>query len=120
MLENKEIVWYALRATYSRVINAKKILDDDDVENFIPQHYQIQKTKNGHNEKVLVPFLKDLIFVRSTQEKIKEEKSKIPYLLYITKREGDRNRPIIVPDREMNNFIDAIKVFNENLIFLKP
>lgn len=120
MQKKEETVWYALRATYGRGLDAKTILDNDSVDNFIPQHYQICTTKNGHKERKLVPFLKDLIFACTTSQKIKEEKAKIPFLLYITKKENGSTKPVIVPETQMQQFIEVIETFNEQLIFLKP
>lgn len=117
--EKDTIQWFAMRATFCRELNAKQLLDDLNIETFVPMHYEI-RIKNRRKSKVLVPVIHNLIFVHTTRPVIQEIKARVPYLQYITHPEEGRNTPIIVPDRQMEQFIAVCGTFDEQLIYLPP
>ena len=117
--EKDIIQWFAMRATFCRELNAKQLLDDLNIETFVPMHYEI-RIKNRRKSKVLVPVIHNLIFVHTTRPVIQEIKARVPYLQYITHPEEGRNTPIIVPDRQMEQFIAVCGTFDEQLIYLPP
>ena len=51
-LEDEEVpVWYAMRATYNRGMDAKTLLSDEKIECFIPMHYELVEgtaVRNGY------------------------------------------------------------------------
>lgn len=65
--------WYPMRVTYGREMKVKGELDRLGLENFVPMTFKmVESLKDGNTElqKTLVPAITNLIFVRSTQERI--------------------------------------------------
>ena len=84
--------WYAVRVTYSRELFFKEYLDAAGIENYIPMRYEYVVRKERRLRK-LVPAVHNLVFVRSTRERMDEIKNEpgmnIPIPLY----HGPRNPP---------------------------
>ena len=97
--------WFAIRVTYSREMALKEYLDRCRMESFIPMSYK-EVIKGERKVRKLVPVIHNLVFVRSTREKLDEIKRdislKVP-IRYIMDRET--RRPLVVPDRQMHSFI---------------
>ena len=69
--------WFPMRVTYQREMKVKAELDRLGIENFVPMRYKVMESQNdGDTElrRVLVPAINNLIFVRSTQERLSELK----------------------------------------------
>ncbi len=116
-LVNEEIQWFAMRTTYHRELEAKRLLDERNVENFIPMAYR-KSASTG--KKRLVPVIHNLIFVRTTTSRMQELKSPscIPQLQYMMDR--IRGRKIIVPENQMRQFIAVTGTYDETLRFFGP
>ena len=101
--------WFAIRVTYSREMALKEYLDRCRMESFIPMSYK-EVIKGERKVRKLVPVIHNLVFVRSTREKLDEIKRdislKVP-IRYIMDRET--RRPLVVPDRQMHSFIYLIR-----------
>ena len=67
--------WFPMRVTYSREMKVKRELDRLEIENFVPMKYQLKDADTVHPRRELVPAINNLIFVRSTQERISGLKS---------------------------------------------
>lgn len=113
-------IWFAMSSPFNRELKAKQLLDERGIENFIPMHYQVLQKKDGKKSRELVPSIHNLIFVRTTRRIIQEVKSQIPFLQYITWSEQGKNLPIVVPDKQMQQFIAISNTHNEQLVYLKP
>jgi transcription antitermination factor NusG len=117
MYTHENAVWYAMRAIFHKEMEVKKLLDKENIENFIPMRYSLA-TKNGRKVRVLIPAVTNLIFVHATPIALKEVKKKNGYLQYIV---NSRNKEkIIVPDEQMKRFILVASSCSEKLIYLKP
>lgn len=113
-----DIYWYALRVTYSRELIFKEYLDSEAIENFIPMHYEYV-TKGERRVRKLVPVVHNLVFVRSSRDRINLMKDVLSLpIRYIMNKET--NRPIIVPERQMRNFIAVAGTNEEQLVYLEP
>ena len=66
LLQREEIHWFPMRITYNREMKIKGLLDELNIENFIPLRNVYINTRNGKKKK-LVPAIRNLIFVRSSQ-----------------------------------------------------
>lgn len=113
-------VWFAMSAPYGRVLKAKALLDSKAVKNFIPMKYEMLCDKAGNKTRKLVPAISNLIFAYTTKETIQSIKQNVPFLQYLIKREDDRNLPIIVPDKQMEQFIKVCETHDEKLLYLAP
>lgn len=117
MSSSEKMQWFAMRATYRRGMQIKSLLDKKGISNFIPMRYEIRE-KNGRKKRELVPVIRDLVFVRAVQSELQWIKDRNPYLQYmIDIRNG---RKIIVPDKQMRDFIAVAGTYNEHLIFFSP
>ena len=55
-----------MRATYRRGMQIKGLLDQKGINSFIPMRYEIH-LKNGRRRRELVPVIRDIVFVHTTQ-----------------------------------------------------
>lgn len=117
--------WYPMRVTYGREMKVKGELDRLEIENFVPMTYRVVDTQGGGEtdlQRELVPAISNLIFVRSTQERITELKrtnvllEPLRYMLDYTSGDG----PVImtVGEREMENFMRVATKTDDSVMFL--
>lgn len=107
MLNNNE-QWFAMRATYKREMLAKDYLTSKGFEVFIPMKTVIKVVK-GIKRKLSVPAINALIFVYAQKEMLQQAKWGMEYLQYITRKEDGKNVPIVVPQRQMEQFIQVVQ-----------
>ena len=112
-----------MRVTYHRELKIKKSLDEINIENFIPMHYEIVNTKDGR-KRMLVPAIHNLIFVRSTQEVLtalkmtRKEFEPLRYIMRVSRTEEKAKEIIRVPDKEMEDFIRVASVQDDSIMYL--
>ena len=112
-----------MRVTYQRELKIKACLDELGIENFVPMHYEV--TGNGDNGKIaLVPAIHNLIFIRTTQEKLTDMKMtnrELTPLRYMMKpsEDGKSQQIIRVPNRQMENFMRVASVGDDQVKYLK-
>ena len=113
----EEIEWFAMRVTYRRELEVKRLLDEKGVENFIPMKYE-KSARTGR--KRLVPVIHNLIFVRATASQIQEMKKPtcIPLLQYMMDQR--LGKKITVPEKQMRQFIAVTGTYDETLRFFGP
>ncbi|MCD8182562.1 MAG: UpxY family transcription antiterminator [Bacteroides sp.] len=120
MNKDAQLSWYAVRVTYSRELVLKQYLDDENIENFIPMHYEYIMKKERRVRK-LVPAIHNLVFVRSTRTRMDEIKTNsglnVP-IRYIMNRET--HQPVIIPDAQMRSFILVAGTYDEAVIYVEP
>lgn len=105
-----------MRATYSQELKSQKILEQLNIESFVPLIYKVVN-KGGKKIKILAPTLNNYIFIRGTAKDIYEAKTRISYLRYIM---DYSNNKIIVPDEQMQNFIRVASVNDNRSIYFTP
>ena len=111
-------VWYAIRVTYHRELKVKEDLDARGITCFVPMQYR-REERHGVMIKRLVPSVHNLIFIHITPSGMKEYKATTDLpIRYMMNRET--HKPIIVPSREMDNFIKVAGTYEEKLIYLNP
>ena len=116
--EPEEKVWYAIRVTFNREMKVKDDLDLRGIESFIPMKY-VMGTRRGRRVKKLVPSIHNLIFFHVEPSLMKEYKAttKMP-IRYIMN--PATKKPVVVPEREMNNFIAVAGTYEEQLEYITP
>lgn len=112
--------WYAMSATFGRALKAKEFLESRSVRCFIPMKYEIIGDGMHGKKRQLVPAISNLLFVNTTRSCIQSLKSEVAYLQYLTRPEGVRRVPIVVPERQMEQFIAVCNTYNEKLVYLNP
>ena len=118
-------MWFPMRVTYQREMKVKAELDRLGIENFVPMRYKVVERQNdGDTElrRVLVPAISNLIFVRSTQERLSELKQTnevLEPLRYMMDRTAVGEHAIMtVADREMENFMRVASRTDDSVMFL--
>ena len=124
MLDPKRTYWFPMRVTYGRELTIKEFLDNANIENFIPMHYEFTEHK-GERKKELVPAVKNLIFVRLTQKRLTEMKMydrNFEPLRYIMRESNidSLHEIMTVEDDAMDNVLKVAKEPTENVFFLSP
>ena len=110
--------WYALRVSYSRELKVQERLNSQGIRTFVPMMWK-KKEVDGRTVKVLMPAVNNLCFACSTRERLRDfiasygEKSPVHFIW----NRATRN-PIIVPDRQMNDFMQVASTLDEDLIYL--
>lgn len=113
--------WFPMRVTYNRELRVKERLDELGIENFVPMCYRIVLCGEDRQRK-LVPAIHNLIFVRTTQENLtylKYNDGELAPLRYMMRNRLIENgcaEIIVVPDRQMENFIHVCRAGNEKQI----
>jgi transcription antitermination factor NusG len=117
--------WFPMRVTYQREMKVKAELDRLGIENFVPLRYKVVEAQNdGDTElrRVLVPAINNLIFVRSTQERVRELKRRnevLEPLRYMMDHTATCEHTIMtVADREMENFMRVASRTDDSVMFL--
>ena len=117
--------WFPMRVTYQREMKVKAELDRLGIENFVPMRYKVVESQNdGDTElrRVLVPAINNLIFVRSTQERMSELKRRnevLEPLRYMMDYTASQEHAIMtVADGEMENFMRVASRTDDSVIFL--
>lgn len=109
-----------MSATFGRALKAKDFLESRSVRCFIPMKYDVVSDGKHGKERRLVPAISNLLFAHTTRDRIQALKSEVGYLQYLTRPEGTRRIPIVVPDHQMEQFITVCNTYNEKLVYLNP
>lgn len=113
------ICWYAMSVPYNRVLKVKSMLDEAQIECFVPMRYEV-RTIQGRKIRQYVPAISNLIFVHTTDSRLKLFKQTTTYLQYLVRSVDGISRKIIVPDFQMEQFIRVCHNDEGRLLFLKP
>ena len=114
--------WFPMRVTYGREMKVKGELDRLGVENFVPMTFKVVDVNCEEFHRELVPAINNLIFVRSTQERISglkrsnEVLEPLRYMMDLTAEEA--HVIMTVPDRQMDNFMRVATKTDESVMFL--
>ena len=123
-MENSEMSWFPMRATYSRELILRDELDRLGIETFLPLRHKRVETESGE-EMRQVPAVHNLIFVHSTQERISELKhsyKSLEPLRYMTRpsENGHENTIIRIPESQMSSFLQVASFnYDERVVFLE-
>ena len=114
--------WFPMRVTYQREMKVKAELDRLGIENFVPMRYQVVDGDTDRPRRELVPAISNLIFVRSTQERIsglKRSNEVLEPLRYMMDRTASRAHTIMtVADGQMENFMRVASRTDDSVMFL--
>ena len=115
-------VWFPMRVTYSRELKIKAELDRLEIENFVPMTYRLIDDGTDNPHRKLVPAINNLIFIRSTQERISHLKSSnetLEPLRYILDQTAQKAHTIMtIADRQMENFMRVASRADDSVMFL--
>ena len=115
-------IWFPMRVTYSRELKVKAELDRLGIESFVPMTYKVVDADTDNPYHKLVPAINNLIFVRSTQERISGLKSSnevLEPLRYMLDQTAQQPHTIMtVPNRQMENFMRVASRTDDSVMFL--
>ena len=116
--------WYVFRASYGREDKASDYIVEDGTYVYIAKRY-VRKSVNGKQKKVLETLIPNLLFVYTTEDKAKEyvkDTHSLSYLTYYYNHfeldDDQKNPPLTVSCKEMENFIIATCNNSEHLKFV--
>lgn len=116
--------WYVFRASYGREDKASDYIVEDGTYVYIAKRYS-RKSVNGKQKKILETLIPNLLFVYTTEDKAKEYIKDTPALSYLTfyynhfeLDDDQKNPPLTVSYKEMENFIIATCNKSEHLKFV--
>lgn len=116
--------WYVFRASYGREDKASDYIVEDGTYVYIAKRL-VRQMVNGKQEKVLETLIPNLLFVYATEDKAKEYVKDTPALSYLTYYynhfeldDDQKNPPLTVSCKEMENFIIATCNKSEHLKFV--
>lgn len=98
--------WFVLR-DLTRVnckTPAYKVLEGLKYEVFTPMREKLI-VKNGRSERVMVPFLHDLVFCHAEKERLDTVVKKYPTIQYRYQKGGGYCCPMVVKESDMDSFI---------------
>ena len=113
-----------MRVTYNRELKIKTALDELQIENFLPMHYELV-SPDGQPVEELVPAVHGLIFIRSSKAELtalKQRNTDFEPLRFMTRpvTHGLPQKEIItVTDPEMENFMRVASVTDGSVKFLE-
>ena len=117
--------WYVFRASYGREDRASDYIVEDGTYVYIAKRYA-RKSVNGKQKKVLETLIPNLLFVYTNEEKAEEYIKNTPALSFLTYyynhfelNDDQKNPPLTVSCREMENFIIATCNKSEHLKFVE-
>lgn len=107
---NLPMQWFALRdlKRFNAHLPAYEQLTQAGFKVFTPMVTRLF-TKNGKRIKREVPFIQDLLFVYDRRPTLDPVIAHTPTLQYRFKKGGQYCEPIVIPEREMSRFIQAVQ-----------
>lgn len=103
--DTDEDQWYVLRVLFGRELKLKEKLEEKNIKCFVPLRY-IETCVGGRTKRKLISAISCILFIHSNSAVIDDLKSEFEctftfrYLI-----DKSTNKPMIVRDQEMNNFI---------------
>ena len=118
--------WFVFRASYGREDKASDFLVADGTFTYIAKRDTFRYV-NGKRRRVTEKLIPNLLFAYTTKEKAEEYVKRTPELAFLTyyynhfeQNADQKNPPLTVSTREMDNFILATISRNEHLLFVDP
>jgi transcription antitermination factor NusG len=120
---DSQLLWYVLYAANGKAVKIKPYMDAAAIEYFFPVYYKERKIKDSERyERVSLPLLSNLIFVKSSKEilnpVLKEVKLRLNISSDLYYRDFGDKRVIVIPENQMRNFIIVAGNDKEQVIYL--
>ena len=110
--------WYVMRA-HKAEAKAEEKLSGAGIEYYIPKAWVV-RVYHGRKTKRLVPVIPGIIFVRASHRTIVDFKIANNYLQFVIWNRRDGQEYLIVPDRQMEDFIKISSDPNADALYLAP
>lgn len=114
-----ETCWYVMRV-YKKDREVEEYLSGPHgLPHFIAKKYYI-RTYQGKQKSVLMPSIPGIVFVYSSRKQIREFKNYCSFIQYCYHKKDNREVPLVVPDKQMDNFIKIAQQVESDIIYYKP
>lgn len=112
--------WYVLSANYRNEVKIRDDLRRLGFNCYLPMRYEL-KERRGTKRRLLVPAINGMVFVKNIKSAIEEYlvTTKLPAYFRMSGISGQK-KPIVVPDRDMENFMRVTQQVEENLTYFQP
>ena len=103
----KEKYWLYVRPNCRRELKVRDYFVNKGVECFVPMQ-KVVRVIHGEEVKVDVPVMGNMVFVNTSYEQLLESKKALDALGYpvmLRMDTADRSRPIVIPEKQMEDFI---------------
>lgn len=114
--EEDVVRWYVLRFLYRNQPKVRMQFENDGIETFSPMKWNI-RIENGKHTLKYDYAIWDLFFVHSSKKVIDPYVKKYENLQYKFQSGGKQHNPLVVPDKQMNDFVTAVKSSKKPLYF---
>ena len=124
MRSRTDICWFPMYVSYSRELKVKEALDGLAIDCYVPMRYEMVE-HDGERHRELVPAIHNLIFVRSSQERLTELKmtnktcTLMQYMISKSRTQQEPTDIITVPDAQMKNFMRVADSYDDKVMFLE-
>lgn len=116
--EQQQKCWFVMRdlKRSNTKLPAYKQLEKEEIEVFTPMKWQLVVCK-GKRIRTEVPFIQDLLFVHSTKERLDPIVVKTATLQYRYLRGGGYREPLIVKEKDMERFMNAVRTADKPIYY---
>lgn len=119
MDDRNKIRWFAMLAHKQENSAEKALSGKDGLEYYIVKHYVV-RTFHGKKKRLLVPYLANLVFVHACRRQIIAFKERYNFLKFVMCRKSTGLEYLIVPDRQMEDFIRVTSDYEQHVKFYRP
>ncbi len=117
---DNQILWYAMSAPYRNELKVQQALKERfGIEAYVPLRCEVV-TRRGRKERRMSPAVSNLLFAHASRQALNEAKPYIPRMQFKTQVEEGRNRLIVIPDKQMQDFIRISASEDEKKLYLLP
>ena len=121
--DSENIFWYVLFAANGKAVKINDYLKKTNVECFFPLCYKEKRIRNSERtRRILQPLIGNLVFVKSSKECLtpilREIKSQFSITDDLYYRDLGTGEIIIVPEKQMQDFISIASRKEERIIYL--
>lgn len=116
--------WYVLRASYGREVRAADIIVADGTYIYIAKR-QAERTVRGKRRRYLQNLIPNILFVYATAEQVERYVRRTPALSFVSyyynhfeRDDDDRNTPLVIPERQMRQFVRVTSSMDRHLLFV--
>ena len=110
--------WHALRVTYCRELKVQQILGERGIRTFVPMR-RLREERGGKVVSRRIPAVNNLLFAFADQQTLYEYiRSEGEYSMTRFIWDRTTRRPIVVPDKPMEDFIRICEVAADDALFL--
>ena len=118
---DESLHWYVLRCFYGKELTLQQRIQDDHlVECFVPIEKIRQKNKHGRFEWTQRCALTGYIFIHTTTSVLESLPAENPNTFVMSRKENGLWVPVIVPDRDMANFIRVAGNKEQRIAYFDP